>query len=199
MVFVTAVRAFPFQIVVDDNFAVKAAHMAVVALGVELCVLNVIVNKAHYIFQRFGIVAHVRNFHVADSAAAGNFLELAFKGKFAESVDIFAHVNVVGIGVVAFIGNVVNSTEAFFIYAGKTVAQAFGRSAVQCKADAGLLFPFIAFGAQVAHYAQRKFFAHGVGMAYALHQLGHFVHADITERNAAVTANKVFINGFALF
>ena len=30
MVFVAAVRAFPFQIVVDDNFAVEAAHMAVV-------------------------------------------------------------------------------------------------------------------------------------------------------------------------
>lgn len=70
------------------------------------------------------------DFHIADGAAGGQLLEFAFEFEFGEGVDVFPHVHMIGIGVIAFIGNIFNGTETFFINPGKTVAQGFRRSSV---------------------------------------------------------------------
>ena len=64
MVFVVASRTFPLVAFIDNNFPVKSANLAIVALGVELSVLNVVVNKPNYVLNGLGVMAHVGNFHI---------------------------------------------------------------------------------------------------------------------------------------
>ena len=95
LVFVVADGAFPLVIVVDDNFAVESADLAIVGLGVEFGVLDVIVNKLDDVFESRKVVAHVGNFDVGYCAAGRNFLELAFKLEFVKCVDMLANMNMI--------------------------------------------------------------------------------------------------------
>ncbi len=79
LVLVVANGAFPFVVIVYYNFAVETANVAIVALGVEFGVLNVVVNKLHNIGKRGKVVAHIGNFNVRNCSARRNLLELAFE------------------------------------------------------------------------------------------------------------------------
>ena len=70
VILVAAVRAFPLVVVIYLNLAVKAAAGALVALCVELSVLNVIINKLNYLGQCREVVGYIRNFNIAYCAAA---------------------------------------------------------------------------------------------------------------------------------
>ena len=50
LILVVTSGAFPFVVGVDDDFTVKSANVAVVALGVELGILDIVVNKADDVF-----------------------------------------------------------------------------------------------------------------------------------------------------
>ena len=108
MVLVMADRAFPFVVVINGNFAVKAADMAVIRLGVEFSVLNIVIDEFNNLFQCFQIMAHVRNFYIRNCATGGNVLELAFKFKLAEGINMLTHVDMIGVGIIAFVRNVLN-------------------------------------------------------------------------------------------
>ena len=171
--------------------------MAVVGFGVEFCVLNVIVNEAYNIFQSFGVMTHIGNFYIRNCATGRNLLELAFECKFLESVDIFTNINVVGVGVVTFIGNVGNATEFFFVDTSEAVAQTFCRSTVESKTNVGLCFPFIASATQTLHYAYCEVFAFRFGVAAAFNCHSNFVQANVTQGNGGVTTIEEMFNGFA--
>ena len=72
VILIAALRTFPLKIIVDLDLAVIAAHLAVVALGVELGILDVVIDKADHLFQRLQIVAHVGDLHIGDGAAGGD-------------------------------------------------------------------------------------------------------------------------------
>jgi len=95
VVFVVARGAFPLVIIVDNDFAVKAANVTVVTLGIKLCILNVIVDKLDNFFYCLFVVAHVRDFYIRNRSAGGNLLELTLKLKLGKRIDILAHVNVI--------------------------------------------------------------------------------------------------------
>ena len=59
MVFIAALRAFPFIIIINDNLTVKATYMTVVRLGVELSILYVVVYISYDLCQSIQVVAHV--------------------------------------------------------------------------------------------------------------------------------------------
>ena len=130
MILIMAGRAFPFVVIVNGDFAIKATDMAIVGLRVELSILDIVINEFNNLFQGLQIMTHIRNLYIGNSAAGGNVLELAFKFKFAEGINLLAHVNVVGVGIIALVGNVLNRAEALLVNACKAVAQAFCRSAV---------------------------------------------------------------------
>ena len=87
--------ALPFVVVVYDNFAVKPAHVAVVAFSVEFGVLDIIVNEFDYVLYRRKVMTHIGYFDVGNGAARRNLLELAFEHEFRECVNILAYVDVV--------------------------------------------------------------------------------------------------------
>ncbi len=114
----------------------------------SLGVLNIIVNKAYNVLHSGQVLAHIWNFNVRNCSARRNFLELAFKLEFGERVDILAYVNVITVGIIAFVGYVLDSAEALFIYSRKAVAKAFRRSAVKPEAKPRFLLPLLAVFAQ---------------------------------------------------
>ena len=73
VVLVVAHGALPLVVLVDDDLAVVAAHLAVVALGVELGILDVVVDEPHHVPQGLQVVAHVGDLHIGDAAAGGDF------------------------------------------------------------------------------------------------------------------------------
>ena len=126
MVLIMANRAFPLIVFVDDNLTIKAAHMAIIGFSIEFSVLDIVVDKLYNLLQGLGVMTHIGNFHIGNSAAGGNLLELAFKFKLAEGIDFFAHIHMVGIGVVALVGYILNGAEASLIHASEAIAEAFG-------------------------------------------------------------------------
>ena len=123
--------ALPLIVVVDYDFSVVAAYVAVVRLCVEFGVKYVVVNELDYVFKRFEIVAHIGNFDIAYHTAGGYRLKLTFKSEFGESVYFFPHVHMVGIGVIAFVGDVLYFAEARSVNPRKAIAQRLRGRAVQ--------------------------------------------------------------------
>ena len=66
---VAAVGAFPDQLAVilhRLDLTVKAAHLAVVALGVQLGIHDVVVDEAHEREHRRDVLLHVGNLYIGD-------------------------------------------------------------------------------------------------------------------------------------
>ena len=82
LVGVAALGADPNQLAVillDADLTVIAADLAVVALGVQLCVHDVVIDELHQLQDSVDVVLHIRHFHIADGTAGGQVLELCFK------------------------------------------------------------------------------------------------------------------------
>ena len=72
LVAVVALRTLPDELAVviyDLYLAVVAAALAVVALGIQLGVHYVVIDKSDDFEHGGDIVLHIRNFNIADSAA----------------------------------------------------------------------------------------------------------------------------------
>ena len=130
LVLVVTGRALPLKVGVELDLAVVAAALAVVALGVELGVLDVVVDEADHILQGLQVVAHVGDLHIGDTAAGGNLLELALEGELIEGIDGLADVNMITIGIITLISYIEDSTKAFLVNACEAVAQALDRKSV---------------------------------------------------------------------
>ena len=198
VILIAAVGALPLVVVVDDDLPVIAAHLAVVALGVELGVLDVVVDEADDLLQRFQVVAHIGDLHIGDTAAGGDFLELALKGELIEGVDVLPHIHMVAVGVVALVGDVGDGAEALLVDAGEAVAQGLGGGTVQGKADVGLLLPVVAGLPQAVHHPQGEGLSLRIGVGDPLHQLGHLVQADVAQGDGGVAAVQQRLDGRAL-
>ena len=198
MVLVVAGRALPLVVVVDNNLSVEAAYLAVVALGVELGVLDVVVDEADNLLQSLQVVAHVGNLHIGDAAAGGNLLELGLEGELLKGVNVLPHVHVIAVGIIALVGYIGDRAEALLVDAGKAVAQALSGGAVESEADVGLGLPVIAGLAQPVHHLQGKLGAAGLGVADAGHQLGHLIESDVAQGDGGVAAVEQGLDGGAL-
>lgn len=72
LVTVVALGAFPYQFAVVFDYlylAVKTADLTVIALGIQLCIHNVIVDEPDNIQHSGNILLHIWNFNIAYSAA----------------------------------------------------------------------------------------------------------------------------------
>lgn len=66
---VAALGAFPdqFATVLDDlDLAVVAAHLAVITLGVQLCVHDVVVDEPDQGYDGGDVILHIRHFDITD-------------------------------------------------------------------------------------------------------------------------------------
>ena len=143
---VAAGGALPDQlaalVLFDHDLTVVAAALAVVALGVELCIHDMIVDKLHNGNDRIQIVLHIRHFHIADSAAGGQRLEFGFQCQLVKGVDGLGNVNVIAVGDIVFIGHARYDAESLLQTFGKLVGGAFQRRAVERIIDVLLGLPF---------------------------------------------------------
>ena len=89
---VAALGAFPHQFAVvlhDLDLAIVAADLAVIGLGVQLRIHDVVVDELEHAYDRFQIVLHIGHFHIADGAAGGQLLELGLKLQLGKGIDVF--------------------------------------------------------------------------------------------------------------
>lgn len=110
MIFVVTLRALPFHIIIDHDLTVIATDVAIIGFGVELTVLDIIVNKTDDFLDGFHIIGQVRYFHVRDSSAQRLILELTLDLELGESVDLLPNIHMIGICVISLIGDIGNIT-----------------------------------------------------------------------------------------
>ena len=79
---IAAVGTDPNQLAVfllNLDFTVETAALAVVGLGVQLRVHDVVVDILHQLQNRVDVMLHIGNFHIADGTAGTQLLEVGFK------------------------------------------------------------------------------------------------------------------------
>ena len=111
---VAALGALPHQLAVvlhDPDLPVKAAHLAVVALGVQLGVHDVVVDEAHDLEHGLQVLLHVGHLHIADGAAGGEVLELGLEFQLVKGVDILSDMDMVAVGDVALVSDALDDAE----------------------------------------------------------------------------------------
>ena len=95
LIHIAALRALPQELAVffdNLNFTVPAALLAVVALGIQLGIDDVVVDKLDDAQHGRQIVLHIGNLDIADGSAWGQGLELGFKPQLLKSVDLLCPV-----------------------------------------------------------------------------------------------------------
>ena len=108
LVTVAALGAFPHQLAAlfyDLDLTIIAAHLAIVALGVQLSIHDVFIDELDHIHGGIQIVLHIGHFHIADGAAGAQLLELALKSQLGKGINMLAHMHMVAVGDIVFIGD----------------------------------------------------------------------------------------------
>ncbi len=201
LVAVAAIRAFPYElaIVLDDlDLAVVAAFLAVVGLGVQLGVHDVVIDVLHHAQDCLQVVLHVGNFDVADGAAGGQALELAFEVQLLEGVDFLGNMHVVAVGDVTLVGDVLDHAETTLQGLGELVRGGFQRRAVQGVVDVLGFLPLGALVVEMLHDLKGERGGFGVGVAVTGHVFDALVQARIAKRDGGVAAVEQLVDGFAL-
>lgn len=130
LIAVAALRALPDELAVvfhDLDLTIVATHLAVIALGVELSVHDVLVDELHYAHDSGEVVLHVRNLDVGDGAARRELLELALELELGKGVNLLADVHVVAVRDVAVVGNSLDLAEALLETLGELIGGRFKR------------------------------------------------------------------------
>ena len=194
-------RALPDQLAVvlhDLDLAVVATHLAVVRLGVELGVHDVVVDELHDADDGLEVVLHVGDLDVGDGAAGGETLELALELELGEGVDLLAHVHVVGVRDVAMVGDALDHPEALLQALGELVRGGLERRAVERVVDVLGGLPLGALVVHVLHDGEREGLGLLVGVALAGHVLHALVEARVAQRDGGVAAIEELVDLLAL-
>ncbi len=141
---IPALRTHPNQLSIrilpDFNFAVKAANLTIVALGIQLGVHDVIINKLHDLQNRVDIVLHIRHFHIADGTAGAELLKFRLKCQLGKRVNLLANMDMIRIGDIILIRDPRNHPKALLQATGKLIGGGLQRCAVEGVIDILRLF-----------------------------------------------------------
>ena len=201
LVAVAAVGADPDQLAVvflDADLAVVAAALAVVGLGVQLGVHDVVVDELHDFQNGVDVLLHVGHLDVADGAAGGQLLELGLEGQFGEGVDLLGDMDVVGVGDIALVGDAGHHAESVLEALGKLVGGGLQRGAVEGEVDIVGLSPLIALVVHVLHHLQGEGLGLVIGVGLAGHVLDALVQASVAQGDGGVAAVEELVDGLAL-
>ena len=201
LVAVVALGALPDQLAVlrhNLNFTVVAADLAVVALGVQFGIHDVLVDELHDLDNGLEVILHVGYFHVADGTARGQFLELALEFQLGEGVDMLGDVDVVGVCDIVAVSDARHHAETLLQALGELVGRGFQRCAVQAEINIVLVLPLGAGVIHMLHHVQRKGLSGGVGVALAGHILAALIQARIAQADGGIAAVEQLVDGLAL-
>ena len=90
LVTVAALRAFPDElaVVLDDlDFTIVSAAAAIIRLGVQLSVHDIVVDELQNAHNCFEVILNVGNLNIADRTTGRELLEFALEFELGESVD----------------------------------------------------------------------------------------------------------------
>ena len=115
LISVPAHRALPYELAVmiryDLNLAVVSALLAVIALCVEFCVHDIVVNILHYSQNRINVMHHVRDFHVADGSSRRKCLEFRLELQLRKGIDLLRYMDMVTVRNIVSVCDARNRTE----------------------------------------------------------------------------------------
>lgn len=114
LIAVSAFWAFPdeFALVLHVfDLSIEAAHLAVIALGVELGVHDMVVDELNHGDYRWYVVLHIGDLYVTYGSTGRKGLEFRLELQLCESVDRFPDVHMVGVGDVIVIAYVFDDAE----------------------------------------------------------------------------------------
>ena len=201
LVAVVTLRALPNQLAVllhDLDLAIVAADLAVVTLSVQLGVHDVLIDELHDLDDGLEVVLHVGHLHIADGAARGQLLELALKLQLGEGVDLFRHMDMVGVRDIAAVGDAGHNAEALLQALGEFVGRGFQWRAVQAEINIVLALPLGAGIVHMLHDMQRKGLGGRVGVALAGHILAALIQARIAQTDRGIAAVEQLVDRLAL-
>ena len=185
LIAVPAVRALPDQFVVlvrdDHDLSVISALLAVVALGVELCVHDIVINVLNDCQDRIDIIRHIRNFDIADRSARRQLLELGFELQLRESVDLLCDMNVIAVRNIIPVRDLRDLTEALLQALRELIGRGLERCPVEAEGDVRRSSPLCALVIHELHDLQRKILARRICVGYALHILRALAQACVAE------------------
>ena len=161
------------------------ADLAMVALGIELGVHNVVVDEFHNSEHSVDIVLHIGHLDVRDCVAGRELLELSLKRKLCERIDRLGNVYVVGVGDVIFIGNTLNDTEAVL-----HVGSALNRSAVERVIDILSRLPLSDVLVELPHNFKAELLTLVLGELLSVERVYALPKSRIAERYATTGDSK---------
>ena len=103
-----------------------------------------IINMPHNGQHGIDIILHIGHFHIADSAAGRQLLELSLKGKLIKGIDGLGYMNVVTVGNIIFVGNTRNDSKPGLKAFGELIGSGLQGSSVKAESNVGFLRPFFA-------------------------------------------------------
>ncbi len=201
LVAVVALGAFPDQLAVlghDLDLAVVAADLAVVTLGVQLGVHDVLVDELHDLDNGLEVVLHVGHLHIADGTARGELLEVALELQLREGVDLLGHVDMVGVRDIIAVRDARHKPKTLLQALGKLVGRGLQRRAVQAEINVVLVLPLSTGVVHVLHNVQRKRLGGRVGVAFAGHILAALIQARVAQTDGGIAAVEQLVDGLAL-
>ena len=201
LVTVAALGALPHQLAVilnDLDLAVVAAALAVIGLGVQFGVHDVIIDELQHAYHGLQIVLHVGHFHIADGTARGQLLELALKLELGEGINGLRNMDVVAVGDIVLIGDTGHDAEPLLQALGKLVGGGFQRGAVERVIHVLGLLPLGALVVHVLHHAQGKRLGTGIGVALAGHILHALIQTSVAQADGGVAAKEQLVDLLAL-
>ena len=201
LVAVVALGAFPDQLAVlrhDLDLTVVAADLAVVTLGVQLGVHDVLVDELHDLDNGLEVVLHVGHLHIADGTARGELLEVALELQLREGVDLLGHVDMVGVRDIIAVRDARHKPKTLLQALGKLVGRGLQRRAVQAEINVVLVLPLSTGVVHVLHNVQRKRLGGRVGVAFAGHILAALIQARVAQTDGGIAAVEQLVDGLAL-
>ena len=198
LIAVPAVRALPDQLVVlvsdDHDLSVVSALLAVVALGVELRVHDVVINVLNDCQDRVDIVRHIRDFDIADRSARRQLLELGFEFQLREGVDLLCDMNMIAVRNIIPVCDLRDLTEALLQALRELIGRGLERCSVKTEGNVRLSSPLRALVIHELHDLQRKILACRICVGYALHILRALTQACVAERDRRIVVEEQLID-----
>ena len=187
------------MLILDNlNLLVPTTALAVVRLGVELGVHDVVVDVPQHGHDRRDVVGEVGNLDVTDSAAGRELLELRFKLQFGEGVNLLGDVDMVAVGDVSLVCNALDDAKALLEALGELVGGGLNGRAIQAVVHVLSGLPLLALVIHVLHDIQCKLLGLWVGVALPGHGLDALIQTGVAQRDGGVPTVEELVDGLAL-
>ena len=117
--------AFSSSFTIYEDFTFKSAFMTIIRFGIKLSILDIVINKLNQSLQCRKVFLHIWDLNIGNCSSWRDFLKLWLKDELAHSINLFSHINMVRIGIIALICNIFDFSKTLFIYLGKTITETF--------------------------------------------------------------------------